>query len=84
VILPALGKLPLGRLDAATLDAFYAQLRKQGGKGPADGGQQRPSGPRDPVGSPRPRGRLGMDRPESGPARHTALGREGRRRPASR
>jgi len=33
VILPALGKLPLGRLDAATLDAFYAQLRKQGGKG---------------------------------------------------
>jgi integrase len=32
-ILPALGKLPLGRLDAATLDAFYAQLRKQGGKG---------------------------------------------------
>jgi integrase len=33
VILPALGKLPVGRLDAATLDAFYAQLRKQGGKG---------------------------------------------------
>jgi len=33
VILPALGKLPLGRLDAATLDTFYAQLRKQGGKG---------------------------------------------------
>jgi integrase len=32
-ILPALGKLPVGRLDAATLDAFYAQLRKQGGKG---------------------------------------------------
>jgi integrase len=32
-ILPALGKLPLGRLDAATLDTFYAQLRKQGGKG---------------------------------------------------
>jgi integrase len=33
VILPALGKLPVGRLDAATLDAFYAQLRKQGSKG---------------------------------------------------
>jgi integrase len=32
-ILPALGKLQLGRLDAATLDAFYAHLRKRGGKG---------------------------------------------------
>ena len=32
-IRPTLGKLPLGRLDAATLDAFYAHLRKQGGKG---------------------------------------------------
>jgi integrase len=32
-IVPALGKLQLGRLDAATLDAFYAHLRKQGGKG---------------------------------------------------
>src|SRR5215212_1632936 len=32
-ILPAIGKLQLGRLDAATLDAFYAHLRKQGGKG---------------------------------------------------
>ena len=31
-ILPALGKVQLGRLDAATLDAFYAHLRKQGGK----------------------------------------------------
>jgi integrase len=27
-----LGKLPVARLDAATLDRFYAQLRKQGGK----------------------------------------------------
>jgi integrase len=32
-IRPTLGQLPLGRLDAATLDAFYAHLRKQGGKG---------------------------------------------------
>jgi len=32
-ILPAIGKLQLGRLDAATLDAFYAHLRKRGGKG---------------------------------------------------
>jgi integrase len=32
-ILPAIGKLQLGRLDAATLDAFYAHLCKQGGKG---------------------------------------------------
>jgi len=32
-ILPTLGKLQLSRLDAATLDAFYAYLRKQGGKG---------------------------------------------------
>jgi integrase len=32
-IVPVLGKLQLGRLDAATLDAFYAHLRKQGGKG---------------------------------------------------
>jgi integrase len=32
-ILPALGKLQLSRLDAATLDAFYAHLRKRGGKG---------------------------------------------------
>jgi len=32
-ILPTIGKLPLSRLDAATLDAFYAQLHKQGGKG---------------------------------------------------
>jgi len=32
-ILPTFGKLQLSRLDAATLDAFYAHLRKQGGKG---------------------------------------------------
>jgi integrase len=32
-IRPTLGKLQLSRLDAATLDAFYAHLRKQGGKG---------------------------------------------------
>ncbi len=32
-IRPTLGKLQLARLDAATLDAFYAHLRKQGGKG---------------------------------------------------
>jgi integrase len=31
-ILPALGKLPVRQLDAATLDAFYARLRQQGGK----------------------------------------------------
>jgi integrase len=31
-ILPVLGKLPVARLDAATLDRFYARLRKQGGK----------------------------------------------------
>jgi integrase len=31
-ILPVLGKLPVARVDAATLDRFYAQLRKQGGK----------------------------------------------------
>jgi integrase len=31
-ILPVLGKLPVTRLDASTLDRFYAQLRKQGGK----------------------------------------------------
>jgi integrase len=32
-ILPALGKVPLRRLDAATLDTFYARLRKTGGQG---------------------------------------------------
>jgi hypothetical protein len=32
-IRPTLGTLQLGRLDAATLDAFYAHLRRQGGKG---------------------------------------------------
>ena len=32
-ILPALGKLPVRRLDAATLDRFYARLRQQGGQG---------------------------------------------------
>jgi integrase len=31
-ILPALGKLPVRQLDAATLDAFYARLRTGGGK----------------------------------------------------
>jgi integrase len=31
-ILPSLGRLQVGRLDAATLDAFYARLRRQGGK----------------------------------------------------
>jgi integrase len=32
-ILPALGKVRLRQLDAATLDAFYARLRQTGGKG---------------------------------------------------
>jgi integrase len=32
-ILPALGTVPLRRLDAATLDAFYARLRQSGGQG---------------------------------------------------
>jgi integrase len=32
-ILPALGKVALRRLDAATLDAFYARLRQSGGQG---------------------------------------------------
>jgi integrase len=31
-ILRALGKLPVRQIDAATLDAFYAHLRTQGGK----------------------------------------------------
>src|SRR4029450_4031229 len=31
-ILAALGKLPVRQVDAATLDAFYAQLRTRGGK----------------------------------------------------
>ena len=31
-ILPALGKVPVGRLDAATLDLFYAELRQRGSK----------------------------------------------------
>jgi integrase len=31
-ILPALGKLPVRQVDAATLDAFYARLRTGGGK----------------------------------------------------
>jgi integrase len=31
-ILPALGKLPVRQVDAATLDAFYARLRTRGGK----------------------------------------------------
>ena len=29
-ILPALGKLPVRQVDAATLDAFYAHLRTRG------------------------------------------------------
>jgi integrase len=32
-ILPALGKLPVRQVDAATVDAFYARLRIGGGKG---------------------------------------------------
>jgi integrase len=32
-ILPSLGRLQVGQLDAATLDTFYARLRRQGGKG---------------------------------------------------
>jgi integrase len=31
-ILPSLGRLQVGQLDAATLDTFYARLRRQGGK----------------------------------------------------
>jgi integrase len=31
-ILPALGRLPVRQVDAATLDAFYARLRTGGGK----------------------------------------------------
>src|SRR5215211_2656586 len=31
-ILPALGKLPVRQVDAATLDAFYAHLRTRGGR----------------------------------------------------
>ena len=31
-ILPSLGHLQVGRLDAATLDTFYARLRRHGGK----------------------------------------------------
>jgi integrase len=31
-ILPSLGRLQVGRLDAATLDTFYARLRRHGGK----------------------------------------------------
>jgi integrase len=31
-VLPALGKLPVRQVDAATLDAFYAHLRTRGGK----------------------------------------------------
>jgi len=31
-ILPALGKVPVGRLDAATLDRFYSELRQRGSK----------------------------------------------------
>jgi Phage integrase, N-terminal SAM-like domain len=32
-ILPTLGHLPLRRLDAATLDRFYSELRDRGGGG---------------------------------------------------
>lgn len=31
-ILPSLGRLQVGRLDAATLDSFYARLCSHGGK----------------------------------------------------
>ena len=31
-ILPSLGRLQVGQLDAATLDTFYARLRRHGGK----------------------------------------------------
>ena len=31
-IIPALGKLPVRQVDAATLDAFYTHLRTRGGK----------------------------------------------------
>jgi hypothetical protein len=31
-IIPALGRLPVRQVDAATLDAFYTQLRTRGGK----------------------------------------------------
>jgi hypothetical protein len=45
-ILPALGKFPVRQVDAATLDAFYTQLRTRSGRlageaagGTAGGGQ---------------------------------------------
>ena len=31
-LLPALGRLPLNRVDTATLDRFYAELRQRGSK----------------------------------------------------
>jgi Phage integrase, N-terminal SAM-like domain len=67
-ILPALGTVPLRRLDAATLDTIYARLRQTGGQGrPGDGRLQRPPGPRDPVGRAQARGGAGLDLAE--PAR---------------
>ena len=31
-LLPALGRLPLNRVDTATIDRFYAELRQRGSK----------------------------------------------------
>ena len=69
-ILPVLGKRPVARLDAATLDRFYAQLGKQGGKnGQPLAPQHRPRGSRHSLGCASAGHCLGLDHPEPGPAR---------------
>ena len=60
---PALGKLPVRRLDAATLDAFYAHLRKPGGKGGRPmAASSVHRGPCHPLGRAQPGGGVGLDR----------------------
>ncbi|HKO86664.1 MAG TPA: hypothetical protein VJ140_19370 [Actinomycetota bacterium] len=55
-ILPSLGKLQVGRLDAATLDTFYARLRRQAARkvGPWQPAASARSTPSSPARSPAP------------------------------
>ena len=80
-ILPALGKLPVRQVDAATLDAFYARLRTRGGKGgrrwqAAPSTRSTPSSRRAQA-----RGRVGLDRHNPARLAIAAVGPAGRRAP---
>jgi integrase len=70
-IVPALGNLPVRRLDAETLDRFYAELRKRGrGNGKPLSASQVRSVHIGAVRCAQAGGRLGMDQPQPRSAGH--------------